>query len=35
QSKHHSQEPAHDRPDWPEAGLTRGTSVFWWICLIR
>ena len=34
-SKHHIQEPSHDRPDWLEAGLTGGTSVFLWLCLIR
>ncbi|KAM7143240.1 NADH dehydrogenase [ubiquinone] 1 subunit C1, mitochondrial [Molossus nigricans] len=34
-SKFYVREPLHDKPDWLKVGLTLGTSVFLWICLIR
>ncbi|XP_007172399.2 NADH dehydrogenase [ubiquinone] 1 subunit C1, mitochondrial [Balaenoptera acutorostrata] len=34
-SKFYIREPPHGRPDWLKVGLTLGTSVFLWMCLIK
>ncbi|XP_011800041.1 PREDICTED: NADH dehydrogenase [ubiquinone] 1 subunit C1, mitochondrial [Colobus angolensis palliatus] len=34
-SKFYVREPLNAKPDWLKVGLTLGTSVFLWVCLIR
>ncbi|XP_053437754.1 NADH dehydrogenase [ubiquinone] 1 subunit C1, mitochondrial isoform X1 [Nycticebus coucang] len=34
-SKFYIREPPNAKPDWLKVGLTLGTSIFLWVCLIR
>ena len=34
-SKLYVLDPPHDKLDWLKAGLTSGTSIFLWVCLIK